>query len=154
MPYTVEQTSRLAASSDEVWARVTTPAGINDEFKPWMRMTVPSRWRNASLADVDPGTHVGRSWVLLFGVLPFDYNDLTIAEIEPNRFLEHSTTFSMRLWQHERTVEGVPGGCELRDRLRFEPRRWAPAPVACAIVKAIFRHRHRRLARAFGTVAP
>lgn len=149
----VEQISQLAAPADVVWVRVTTPAGINDEFRPWMRMTVPSKWRDASLANIEPGTHIGRSWVLLLGVIPFDYDDLTIAEIEPNRFLERSTTFSMRLWQHERTVASVLGGCELRDRLTFETRWWAPARAASVIVSAIFRHRHRRLVRAFGTLA-
>ena len=33
--------SRLAARPDRVWDRVITPAGINDELRPIMRMTVP-----------------------------------------------------------------------------------------------------------------
>jgi ligand-binding SRPBCC domain-containing protein len=143
----------LAAPTVTVWARVTTPAGVNDELAPWLRMTVPAKWRGASLEDIEPGTRIGRSWVLLLGLVPFDYDDLSIAESGPGRFLEQSTMLSMRFWQHERTVEDAPGGCEVRDRLTFEPRWYTPAPLARAIVAAIFRHRHRRLVRAFGAAA-
>jgi ligand-binding SRPBCC domain-containing protein len=154
VPHTVEQVSQLAAPSDVVWARVTTPAGVNDELGPWVRMTVPRGWRAASLADVAPGTHIGRSWVLLLGVLPFDYDDLTIAEVGPNRFLERSTMLSMRTWEHERTVMPRGDGCEVRDRLTFEPRGIMPAAVPRAVVSMLFRHRHRRLVRRFGAGAP
>ena len=60
----VERTSLLLADADTVWARVTTPAGVNDELRPWMRMTVPAGWRDRSIAHVTSGTHIGRSWIL------------------------------------------------------------------------------------------
>lgn len=71
------------------------------------------------------------------------------------RFLERSTLFSMRPWQHEREV--VPDGrvCTVTDRLTFELRRpldRAPGlrRLSRVIVAWLFRHRHRRLAKQFG----
>ncbi len=154
-PVVVEWTSRLARSADDVWARVTTPAGINDELVPWMRMTVPRAWRGSSLADVAPGAQLGRSWILALGFLPIDYDDLAIAAIDDRSFREQSTMFSARSWQHERWVEpdaSLAGDmCTLRDRVEFVPRRWVTAlpggvGIHRALIDALFRHRHRRLA--------
>ena len=97
---------------------------------------------------------LGRSWILLAGVLPVDYDDLCLAELEPGRrFLERSSTLSFSLWQHERVVEPESEAtCRVTDLLGFELQRgvaWIPgsARVAAAIVGLIFRHRHRRLSR-------
>lgn len=51
--------SSLRASADDVWQWVTTPAGVNDELRPAVRMTVPSGWQGTSIADVEPGSHPG-----------------------------------------------------------------------------------------------
>ena len=111
--------------ADEVWARVVTPAGINDELVPWMRMTVPRAWRGSSLADVEPGTKLGRSWILALGFVPVDYDDLGIAAIGERSFLEQSTMFSARSWQHERWVDpDPPDGTRL-------PARCATASSSC-----------------------
>jgi hypothetical protein len=136
---------------------VVTPGGINDELRPWMRMTVPRPLRGKTIDDVEPGGRLGRSWLLLFGLIPFDYDDLGLAELGPGfRFLERSTMLSMRSWEHERTI--VPAGenaCEVTDRVAFELRRTlAVVPGLAAGVRAVLRrvfaHRHRRLARHFG----
>jgi hypothetical protein len=80
-----------------------------------------ARLRGRTIDDIRPGTRAGRSWILLFGLIPVDYDDLGIAELEPGRrFLERSTMLSMGFWEHER--------------------------LAGAIVAFLFRHRHRRLA--------
>jgi hypothetical protein len=53
----------------------------------------------------------------------------------------------------EDVVLGQPDGdgtCTVRDRLTFEPRGPVPVAVAERVVRAIFRHRHRRLRRRFG----
>ena len=150
----VNRTSRVEAPAPEVFARVTSAEGINDEMRPWMRMTTPRALRGTTIADVEPGP-LGRSWILLFGVLPFDYDDLGLAELEPGRrFLERSTMLSMRRWEHERTVE--PAGdeaSEVTDRVAFELRAPLRAirltrPVA-AVLRGFFAHRHRRLQRRF-----
>jgi hypothetical protein len=144
-------TSELGADAGTVWARITDPAGINDELRPLMRMTVPRGARNFGLDDLEPG-RIGRSWLLLFGFLPFDYDDLTIIRLEPERgFLERSSMLSMRLWEHERTL--TPTGenrCQLTDRVAWEPRLPLRGTLFRPMVHAIFSHRHRRLRGRFG----
>ncbi|MGH2992882.1 MAG: hypothetical protein ACRDL1_05030 [Solirubrobacterales bacterium] len=153
----ITTTSVIPAPAEKVWRRVVTPEGINDELRPWMRMTIPRRLRGKTIDDVQPGELLGRSWLLLFGVLPFDYDDLGLAELGPGfRFLERSTMLSMRRWEHERTV--VPAGdgaCQVSDRIAFELRRpLALVPgterLARSLLTRMFAHRHRRLARYFG----
>jgi hypothetical protein len=157
MPPRVEQVSRLAAPAVEVWSRAITPEGINDELSPWLRMTMPAALRGATIDDVAVGEPLGRSWLLLGGLLPVDYDDLRLAEREPGRrFLERSSMLSMRVWQHERVIEPEgPAAAVVTDRLDFElrrPLRWIPGSdrLAAAIVRRLFAHRHRRLARHFG----
>jgi ligand-binding SRPBCC domain-containing protein len=152
--HSVEQTSVVGRPAPEVWARAITEEGINDELSPILRMTMPRGLRGKTIDDVEVGVPLGRSWILLGGVIPVDYDDLCLAELEPGRrFLERSRTLSFAVWQHERVIE--PEGersCRVSDRLGFELKRgvaWIPgsAGLAAAIVGFLFRHRHRRLAR-------
>ena len=150
----------LAADAEEVWTRATTLAGVNEELRPLLRMTAPEALRDASIADLQPGVPAGRSWLLLGRVLPVDYDDLTLAEIEPpRRFLERSRMLTMELWEHERVVEPLgPGRCAVTDRLSFVLRRGldrlpGSERVARALVGLLFRHRHRRLVAMHGSVA-
>ena len=148
---TVEQESRLAASADAVWAHVSTFEGVNYELRPLMRMTAPAHIRGLEPSDVVLGERLFRSWVLLFGVLPIDYDDLTLVAIEPGRgFQERSRMMSMRVWEHDRSLEPDGTGCVVRDRLGFEPRVPGMGPLPERVVRALFRHRHRRLRRRFG----
>ena len=151
-PGRVEVASRLDASAEQVWARVTTPEGINDELMPLMRMTMPAAVRGLDPETVPLGERLCRSWLLLFGFLPFDYDDVTVVRLDPGRgFLERSPMLSQRVWEHERTLEPVgPEACVVRDRLTFEPRLALPGPALEPLVRGIFRHRHRRLRRHFG----
>jgi ligand-binding SRPBCC domain-containing protein len=147
----VERQSVLAAPPETVWERVSTFEGINDELGPVLRMTAPARVRALDPADVVLGERIFRSWVLLFGVLPIDYDDLTLIALEPGRgFHERSRMLSMRVWEHERTLEPDGAGCLVRDRLSFEPRLPGMGPLLERIVRATFGHRHRRLRRRFG----
>jgi ligand-binding SRPBCC domain-containing protein len=149
---TVEQQSLLAAPPDAVWARVSTFEGINDELRPLMRMTAPARVRALDPSEVVLGERIFRSWVLLFGLIPIDYDDLTLIALEPGRgFHERSRMLSMRVWEHERTLE--PAGdsaTRVGDRLSFEPRLPGSGPLLERFIRATFRHRHRRLRRRFG----
>lgn len=148
----IELSSKLDAPAGRVWERVSTFEGVNDELRPLLRMTAPRHLRALDPADVRLGERIFRSWVLLFGVLPVDYDDLTLVALEPGRgFHERSRMLSMRVWEHERWIE--PDGeaaCVLRDRLTFEPRGPLPRRLVGRIVRAVFRHRHRRLRRRFG----
>ena len=149
----IERKSIVDAPTEQVWARVVTPDGINDELRPWMTMSMPRGANDLTVDTVPVGTPIGRCWMRLFGVLPFDYDHLTIAELDPGRgFDEQSTMLSMRSWRHERTVE--PDGdakTVVRDRLTFELR--TPlrplTPIVTPGIGALFGHRHRRLQRHF-----
>jgi hypothetical protein len=142
--------SVLAAPPADVWARITSQAGLDHEFLPLMRMRFPSAYRGATIETLPVGEPVGRAWLLLGGVVPVDYDDLCLVEVEPGRrFLERSTLGSARTWEHERTVEAqADGGSVLTDRLAFEPR--VPGPLGERAVQLLFNHRHRRLRAWFG----
>jgi len=143
--------SRLDASAREVWDRIVTPEGINDEMRPFLRMTTPRGLERLDPGSVELGKPIGRSWILLFGAIPIDFDKITLLELEDGRrFLERSPMLSMRLWEHERTVEPSGNGCLITDRVRFQPRLGLPGALARPLFRAFFRHRHRRLQRRFG----
>lgn len=158
----VERRREIPAPPAQVWARVSRMAGVNDEFWPWLRMTVPRSFRGGSLDGLPLGEVAGRSWLLLLGFIPFDYDDLLIAEREPGRrFRETSTMLSMSRWEHERTLEPRDGGAGtvVHDRLTFELRKpLARVPglgaAVTSAVSALFAHRHRPLERAFRPAGP
>lgn len=142
-------TSDIPAPAEQVWTRAVSAEGVNHELGPWLRMTVPAGLRGMTVETAPTNTPLGRSWILLFGVVPVDYDDLCLAELGPGyRFLERSSTASMRLWSHERVIEPADRGARVTDTLTFEPRaatRLLPRPFVAAIVRALFKHRHRRL---------
>lgn len=148
MTGTVETHVDVAAPSSVVWQRVVDPDGINHEMRPWMTMSMPRRVSGLSVEHIELGRPVGRAWLRLFGVIPFDFDHLTIVELEPGRrFLERSWMLSMRRWEHERTLTAVPGGTRVHDRITFEPRLpvAAVAAILARVVDAFFNHRQRRL---------
>jgi hypothetical protein len=156
----IEVTTRLPAPASEVWGRAVTPEGINDELRPILRMTMPRGMEVATIEDVPTGETLGRSWILLGGLLPVDYDDLRLTEIEPGRrFQERSRTASFAVWSHERIVEPAgEGECTVTDRLgwEFKPllaRVPGAGRLATAIVGFLFRHRHRRLERYWSPAA-
>lgn len=145
--------SELEAGAEAVWARAIDPAGINYELRPLMRMTVPKGAEDFGLDDLEPG-HIGRSWIFFLGLVPFDYDDLSIVRVEPGRgFLERSSMLSMRLWEHERTVTPLgEGRCRVEDRLAWESRLPLPGFWLRPVIRFVFNHRHRRLRGAWGGV--
>ena len=147
----VEQSSVIPAASDSVWARVTRPEGINDEMRPWMTMTMPRGARELTVDTVPLNTVIGRAWIRLFGLIPIDYDALSIIKLEPGRhFHERSTMASMRRWEHERTLTPLDDGTtRVTDRITFEPRFAGIGAVFARVLPAFFAHRHRRLARYF-----
>jgi ligand-binding SRPBCC domain-containing protein len=150
--HTVEQTSVLYSPAAKVWEFAVSEEGINHELKPILRMTMPKKLRGKTIDDVQVGVPLGRAWILLGGVIPVDFDDLSVAELGPGmRFLERSRMVSFSVWQHERTVVAEGAGCRVTDRLGFELRRpmaWIPgfAALGRATIAFLFRHRHRRLA--------
>lgn len=149
----IERDCVVDAPAERVWERVVTPEGINDELSPWMTMSMPRGTTSLTIDSVPIGAPLGRAWLRLFGVLPFDYDNLSIAELVPGRgFREESTMLSMRRWRHERTVTPRDDGrAVVSDRITFALRpglRFA-TPVVAAGLRALFGHRHRRLHRHF-----
>ena len=139
----------LAAPVDEVWARVASLEGVNDELRPFMRMTSP---RGAVLTPeaVPLGERWFRSWILVLGVIPIDYDDLCVVAIDPpHGFHERSSMLSARVWEHKRTLVADGEGTRVIDELAFEPRVALFGPVLRALVPRVFRHRHKRLRRYF-----
>jgi hypothetical protein len=121
--------SSLRAEPAAVWERAMSAEGINAELGPLLRMTVPRGLESLDLHALEPGP-LGRSWLLLFGFVPVDYDDIGLERVEVGRgFLERSTMLSQRLWEHERTIRPDGDG---------------------TVLGAVFRHRHRQLRRHFG----
>jgi ligand-binding SRPBCC domain-containing protein len=146
----IEVSSLLDAAPDQVWARIATPDGINDELRPWLRMTVPGG-EDLNLNSIEVGRPLGRSWVLLLGLIPIDYDEITIAELDRGHgFVERSTMLSQRAWEHVRTIREAEGGSRLTDSVSWEPRLPVPAGTLRPLFRTIFGHRHRRLRRRFG----
>ena len=147
----VQQESVLSTTPDAVWAWVSTFDGINDELMPLMRMTAPAHIRALDPSEVVLGERIFRSWVLLFGVLPIDFDDLALLKLEPGRgFHERSRMLSMRVWEHERWLAPEGERCRVTDRLSFQPRLPGMGPLLERFIRMTFRHRHRRLRRHFG----
>ena len=147
----IEVSSRLEAAPEEIWDWVVTPEGVNDELRPWLRMTVPGG--DFNLSSVELGTPIGRSWVLFCGLIPVDYDEIKLDEIDPGRgFVERSRMLSQRAWEHVRTIRPVDGGSLITDAVAWEPRLPIPGAAMKPMFKGIFGHRHRRLRRRFGGV--
>jgi ligand-binding SRPBCC domain-containing protein len=149
----IEVSSRLAVDREQLWTVISTMQGVNAELAPWLRMSVPVEVRGKSLADIRLGEVAFESWLLALGLLPFDRHRLCLIELERGRgFVERSSSWLQRIWQHERTLETIAGGTEIRDRVTFEPRIGLLAPVVQMVVARLFRHRHARLRARFHSI--
>jgi len=149
-----ECTSGLVAPPEAVWEHASSPAGVNWELRPLARMVFPRRVTRLEPPDVGGDARPARCWLLLFGVLPVDWDDLGFDAIEPGRwFHERSTMLSQRAWEHERVLVAEERGTRLIDRVHFTPRVPGSGILYRPIFEQIFRHRHRRLRRRFGSRA-
>jgi ligand-binding SRPBCC domain-containing protein len=153
---TLRTTSEVLAPADTVWNRVTSQEGINHEMGPYLKMTLPKEFRGKSIGDVSAGTHVGKSLLLLFKIIPVGYDDITIAQIEPGRmFREQSELTGMRTWIHHRNLEPLGEKTLVTDTITVVPR--PPIPGLTRVVRvfltAFFKHRHKRLREHFAPAA-
>lgn len=140
------QTSVVRAPQAAVWEFVTQPEGINHELWPVLTMTVPRGAAGLNLADVEAPIQLGKSWLLLGTLIPLDYDDIGIVELDKgSRFKEQSTMLSMKAWGHERSIAAHPDGCTVTDRITFTSRIPGLDRVMAPILRWLFRHRHKRL---------
>ena len=147
--------SHLQAPPEQVWAHISSMRGVNYELFPFVRMTCPVKDAVLDPAVIPIGERAFRSWLLLFCVLPVEYDDLVFSRLEPGfRFLETSSMFTLRVWRHHRLLQNPPEGhgCLLLDHLALEPRKPLVPFVRLfrVIARALFLWRHRRLRRKFG----
>lgn len=151
--WTFQQHSVIVAPASAVWRWVVTPRGINDEMAPWLTMSIPRGAEGITIDNLEIGRPIGRAWLRLFGLIPCEYDNLSIVYVEQGRrFREHSTMATMSQWIHDRTVEPGPGqSTRVTDVITFSPRRGLrlTGPVLRHVLIAFFRHRHRRLAARF-----
>ena len=142
--------SRLSVAPEILWNHAVSPAGVNREIRPLLRMTFPRNVTDVTFSW-RPKKRLYRSWLLLGGILPLDYDDVSFSEVEPgHRFLESSRSFSQRLWEHERIIEPSDHGSRLTDRVRYEPRLKPLTPLYTVVLRTLFKLRHRNLRRLFG----
>lgn len=151
MSRTVLTTSLLDAPPAAVWAHASTMEGVNEELAPWLHMSFPREAAGRRLAPEDAGHPLFTSTLRLLGALPYDRHSLRLIRVTPGEgFLEDSTSWTMRVWQHERTLAPVGAGTEITDRVTFAARIASAEPLVERIVRAVFRHRHAVLRRRFG----
>ena len=151
--FTLQRSCRVTAARADVWQFVTSLDGINHELMPLVRMTTPRGFQDQTVADVRPGQTIGRSWLLLGGILPLESSKISIAELDDGeRFLERSTMLVFSTWQHERSLDTVDDTTTVvTDSIEFEPRIALPGlgRVTERVVSALFAYRHRRLTAFF-----
>jgi ligand-binding SRPBCC domain-containing protein len=149
--YSFTIASHLQASAERVWAHASTFEGVNRELRPLLRMTYPPRRAVLPPETIPVGRFAFRSWFLLCGLVPVEYDDITIVELEPGRgFYEVSRMMAMQQWRHRRTVVPAGEGCVLTDEVAFVPK-WRPAgPLLARVCRLVFVGRHRSLRNLFG----
>ena len=52
----VERQNIVDAPSEQVWERIITPEGINDELRPWMTMSMPRGAKSLTVDNIPVGT--------------------------------------------------------------------------------------------------
>ena len=125
--------------------------GVARELWPFIRMTYPKDAESLVSEPLRLGRPLFRSHLLLLGVVPIDWSDLTLIELDPGRrFLERSPMATQAIWEHERLLEPVTEGTRITDRLKWEGKLRAATAAYSATVPLLFRWRHYRLRQIFG----
>jgi ligand-binding SRPBCC domain-containing protein len=149
-PIVLEFASEIARPREDVWETVSTMDGVNAELGPFIRMSHPRDLPLLSTTTPTAGVVLFRSWVLLFGVLPFDRHALALDAVTDGAgFVEESTSWLQRRWRHVRTLSDTELGCLVSDQLTIEPRVAVTGPIVRVLVRAVFTHRHTRLRARF-----
>ncbi|MCK5050263.1 MAG: hypothetical protein KAS53_00895 [Candidatus Cloacimonetes bacterium] len=149
--YTYQVQSTLEASCEEVWTQVFQMEGVNAELSPWMKMTYPLEMNRFDPEMTPIGKLVFRSTILVFGLIPIDYYNLSFVKIDsPTQFHEQSSSIGFKKWTHIRTLETVERGCRLTDKVEYEPRIPILGGALHPVFLGLFKHRQKYLRKKFG----
>ena len=134
----------VSAPTEEVWEWITSLKGIQKEMMPYFKMTAPRGIKTIHDVKIELEKPLFRSYIFLFGFLPFGYDDMTLIEYSEGKgFIEQSPMTSMKLWRHERTIEKVEKGTMITDQVTFIPRH--ASKLVANFLHRVFRHRHKVL---------
>ena len=140
--------SELKESPDNMWKWITSAEGINHELFPMLHMSSLSNFSTKNLDTIQLGVPITKSWLLLFGLLPIGFSELTLVELDIGvRFIEQSKMSFMRSWRHERIIIPHGAGTIIRDVLTYEPIMLNKSSTF--FIKLLFHNRHRKLRNRF-----
>lgn len=141
--------SKLKATPEQVWKRITSVEGLTSEMWPIFTMTAPKDIKTLDDIYVKADKILFRSWILLGGILPIDFTDLRLKSLDPGKgFVEESNMGSMKYWRHERKiVPAEQGYVFVIDELTFQPK--FLSGISVKTIKFFFEHRHKNLRKQF-----
>jgi ligand-binding SRPBCC domain-containing protein len=94
-----------------------------------------------------------RSWLLLFGLIPVEYDLLRIVDVEEGvSFSERSSMGLLREWNHDRILTDDNSSTEVIDKVSFTTRIPFTSWIIATIVRFLFHYRHYRLGRKFSKI--
>lgn len=150
--FRIEMETILPVPAETLWRDIMSMKGVNDELFPLARMTFPGPDDDYSLGDAPVREVLFMSVILGLTILPIDFHYLRFDRILDGRgFEENSTSLAHRFWRHTRTLEPAGAETRLRDVVWFRPRVFAKGYLLQPVYAFVFRHRHRRLQRRYGT---
>ncbi len=150
LPYSFTISSTLRATPEQVWAHAGSFDGVNRELWPLCCMTHPRHLRMLAPETFPVGRTAFRAWIHLFGLVPIEFDDFRLIELEPGQgFLEASRLLSIVEWRHRRTLTATGNGCVLTDDIAFVPRWRATGPLLAGTYRFAFAWRQRCLRRLF-----
>jgi hypothetical protein len=150
MPRQIVVSSELAVHAPVLWRHAVSPLDINAELRPWLSMSFPDSIDDIT-AGWEPGRFRFRSWIRLGGLIPVEYDDLALAEVEPGHyFYEVSSLATQSVWKHRREITSLPGGARITDTVSFTSRLPLLEPLFEVVFRWVFRWRHHNLRRMYG----
>lgn len=149
--FTIKMTSEISASVTDVWEKVNTLRGVNDELAPLLRMTAPKDIYDLPFHQMPAEKPIVASCLLLFGIFPFDLHQLQFDEVWQGGFRENSKSVIHRIWRHHRVISPTNRGCTVTDSVEFEPRLPMFGYFIAHVVRFVFQNRHQYLRHCFAS---
>lgn len=145
-----KRSSLLQTSPERLWQHAGSMTGVNRELFPMAQMTVPGEFKDLHLSQATTGRPLFRSWILFLGLIPIDYDEITIVEIFPGGgFQERSKMATNRIWAHKRTIVQEQAFCRITDEVEFQPVIHIVGLLMLPLYRLTFWLRHFNLQRIF-----